>query len=161
MRFAGTCSRYSKNAMPQLTRTAIISGRVRRSRRWAYHANVMNTFEQIRSNTVRVTTPISHPQLDLRPTTYQLPATSYQLDSPLSLRRMTSFSPDQTSLTAHTLISTNPSGSATSRMVSSVISVGTLEAFLGHDDHTVSGGLRPSFSASGSRVSSHLAQAGF
>src|SRR5687768_7759858 len=79
MRFAGTCSRYSKNAMPQLTRTAIISGRVRRSRRCAYHANVMNTFEQIRSNTVRVTTPISHPQLDLRPTTYDLRPTSYQL----------------------------------------------------------------------------------
>src|SRR5688572_25751176 len=156
MRFAGTCSRYSKNAMPQLTRTAIISGRVRRSRRCAYHANVMNTFEQIRSNTVRVTTPIY-----TLSSTYDLRPTSYQLDSPLSLRRMTSFSPDQTSLTAHTLISTNPSGSATSRMVPSVISVGTLEAFLGHDTHTVSGGLRPSFSASGSRVSSHLAQAGF
>src|SRR4051794_11223643 len=37
--------------------------------------------------------------------------------------------PDQTSLTAHTLMSTYPIGSATSRIVSSVMSVGTFDDF--------------------------------
>ena len=49
--------------------------------------------------------------------------------------RMTSFKPDQISLTAQTFMSTNPRGKANSRMVSSVISVGTFEAFFGHDTH--------------------------
>src|SRR5258706_1471327 len=49
---------------------------------------------------------------------------------------MTNFKPDHTSLTAQTLISTNPSGSAISRIVSSVISVGTFADFLGHETHT-------------------------
>ncbi len=46
---------------------------------------------------------------------------------------MTSFKPDQTWLTAQTLTSTNPSGKASSRIVSSVMSVGTLAAFFGQD----------------------------
>src|SRR3954467_2959851 len=40
---------YSNSAMPQLTRIATMSGFARRSRRCAYHANVMKTFEQINS----------------------------------------------------------------------------------------------------------------
>src|SRR5438874_236094 len=39
--------------------------------------------------------------------------------------RTTSLRPDQTSLTAHTLTSTNPSGNASSRIVSSATVVGT------------------------------------
>lgn len=54
----------------------------------------------------------------------------------LSETRITSFNPDHTSLTAQTLISTKPSGRAISRIVSSVISVGTLDAFFGHETHT-------------------------
>jgi len=50
--------------------------------------------------------------------------------------RITSFNPDHTSLTAQTLISTKPSGRAISRIVSSVISVGTFELFFGHETHT-------------------------
>jgi len=46
---------------------------------------------------------------------------------------MTSLRPDQTSSTAHTFTSTSPSGSAISRMVSSVMSVGVFEAFFGHE----------------------------
>src|ERR1044071_5874080 len=53
-----------------------------------------------------------------------------------SLLRMTSFSPDQTSHTAHTLTSTKPSGRASSRIVSSVMSVSTLAAFFGPDTQT-------------------------
>jgi hypothetical protein len=49
---------------------------------------------------------------------------------------MTSFSPDQTSLTAHTLMSTRPMGRHTVRIVSSVMSVGTFDAFFGHDTQT-------------------------
>ena len=37
------------------------------------------------------------------------------------------------SLTAHTLMSTKPRGSATSRIVSSVMSVGTFAVFFGQD----------------------------
>src|SRR5579862_575620 len=47
------------------------------------------------------------------------------------LLRTTSFSPDQVSSTAHTLISTSPSGRATSRTTSSLMSVATREAFFG------------------------------
>ena len=46
---------------------------------------------------------------------------------------MTSFRPDQVSSTAHTLMSTRPSGSATSRTVSSVMSVSTFAAFFGQE----------------------------
>src|SRR5450631_3046939 len=45
---------------------------------------------------------------------------------------MTNFKPDQTSVTAHTLMSTKPSGRPTSRIVSSVMSVGTFADFFGH-----------------------------
>src|SRR5881275_421780 len=55
--------------------------------------------------------------------------------------RTRSLRPDQTSLTAQTLTSTNPSGNATSRIVSSVTVVGTFAAFLGQDTHTVALGL--------------------
>jgi hypothetical protein len=51
--------------------------------------------------------------------------------------RITSFNPDHVASTAHTLISTSPSGSATSRTVSSVTSVVTPEAFLGHETQIV------------------------
>ena len=53
--------------------------------------------------------------------------------------RMTSFSPDQTSSTAQTLTSTRCSGSATSRITSSVMSVGTLRRLLrpADPDHAV------------------------
>src|SRR5208283_5985339 len=47
-RLAGTCSRYSKNAMPQLTRMTSSSGLVLNFK-WPYHANVMKTFEQVSS----------------------------------------------------------------------------------------------------------------
>jgi hypothetical protein len=46
--------------------------------------------------------------------------------------RITSFNPDQTSVTAHTLMSTNPSGRPISRTVLSVMSVSTFDAFFGH-----------------------------
>src|SRR5215213_10492397 len=55
MRFAGTWSRYSKSAMPQLTSAAMSHERLLRFRRWAYHANVMKTFEQMSSRTERTT----------------------------------------------------------------------------------------------------------
>ena len=47
--------------------------------------------------------------------------------------RITSFKPDQTSSTAHTFTSTSPSGNASARIVSSVISVGRFDAFFGQD----------------------------
>src|SRR5215204_5943007 len=53
MRFAGTCSRYSNSAIPQLTMAATYHGRALRFRRCAYHANVMKTFEQMRRTVVR------------------------------------------------------------------------------------------------------------
>src|SRR6056297_3941976 len=43
MRFAGTCSRYSNRAIPQLMSAAISHGLWLRSRKWAYQANVMKT----------------------------------------------------------------------------------------------------------------------
>src|SRR5262245_51602226 len=46
MRFAGTASQYSKNAMPQLETTATQSGHWVYLR-WPYHAKVMKTFEAI------------------------------------------------------------------------------------------------------------------
>src|SRR5262249_50289613 len=47
--------------------------------------------------------------------------------------RTTSFNPDQISSTAHTLISTSPSGNAILRTTSSVISVSILAAFFGQE----------------------------
>src|SRR6266576_1929632 len=52
MRLAGTCSRYSKSAIPQLANAATYHGRDDKLRRWAYHANVMKTFEAMRRQTV-------------------------------------------------------------------------------------------------------------
>ena len=49
---------------------------------------------------------------------------------------MTSFKPDHTSLTAQTLMSTKPSGNASSLIVSSVMSVSTLDTFFGQETHT-------------------------
>src|SRR3954462_7402077 len=43
-RLAGTASQYSKNAMPQLTMMASVSG-ISLNFRWPYQANVMNTLE--------------------------------------------------------------------------------------------------------------------
>src|SRR5215472_15400814 len=45
MRLPGTCSRYSKKAMPQLTIAATYQGRSARFFRCAYHAKVMKTFD--------------------------------------------------------------------------------------------------------------------
>src|SRR5437588_10553884 len=52
MRLAGTCSRYSKSAIPQLANAATYHGRDDILRRWAYQANVMKTFEAMRRQTV-------------------------------------------------------------------------------------------------------------
>src|SRR6267142_833284 len=52
MRLAGTCSRYSNSAIPQLMIAATYHGRSARLRRCAYHAMVMKTFEQISSRMV-------------------------------------------------------------------------------------------------------------
>src|SRR6266480_7733759 len=52
-------------------------------------------------------------------------------------RRIINFSPDQVSSTAHTFTSTNPSGSATARITSSVVSVATPADFFGHETQTV------------------------
>jgi hypothetical protein len=54
--------------------------------------------------------------------------------------RTTSLSPDHVSSIAQTFTSTKPSGSATSRTMSSVISDGTFEDFFGHDTQTVAFG---------------------
>ena len=55
--------------------------------------------------------------------------------------RITSLSPDQVSVTAQTLMSTKPSGRASSRTVSSVMSVGIFADFLGHETQTAAVGL--------------------
>src|SRR4051812_49606215 len=52
MRLAGTCSRYSNSAIPQLRIAATHHGRSARLRRCAYHAKVMNRFEAMRSRMV-------------------------------------------------------------------------------------------------------------
>src|SRR6266700_5412000 len=52
-------------------------------------------------------------------------------------RRTINFNPDQVSSTAHTFTSTNPSGSATARITSSVTSVGTPADFFGQETQTV------------------------
>ena len=45
MRFAGTCTMYSKNAIPQLMAAATYHGFNDKILRWAYQANVINKFE--------------------------------------------------------------------------------------------------------------------
>src|SRR5512143_45954 len=47
MRLAGTCSRYSSKAMPQLANAASIHGWLFISFRCAYQAKVMKTLEQV------------------------------------------------------------------------------------------------------------------
>src|SRR6476469_6265174 len=61
MRFAGTWRRYSKSAMPQLTKAATYHLRSLRFRRWAYQAKVMNTFDSTSSPAVRRITGIVGP----------------------------------------------------------------------------------------------------
>src|SRR5688572_6068209 len=46
MRLAGTCSRYSNRAMPQLISAAMYHGDARSSLRCAYHAKVMKRLER-------------------------------------------------------------------------------------------------------------------
>src|SRR5215467_5067991 len=55
MRLPGTCSRYSKNAIPQLTSAATYQGRSARFFRCAYQANVMKTFEAVSRSVARTT----------------------------------------------------------------------------------------------------------
>src|SRR5690348_4041193 len=52
MRLAGTCSRYSKSAMPQLASAAIHQGFAERLRRCAYQAKVMKTLDAASSAAV-------------------------------------------------------------------------------------------------------------
>src|SRR5882672_6017999 len=65
MRFAGTCSRYSKSAMPQEASAAMNQGLEESSFRCAYQAKVMNTFESVSNTTVcaRTLVFIGHPIL--------------------------------------------------------------------------------------------------
>src|SRR5438067_295308 len=56
IRFAGTCSMYSKKAINQLSTAATYHFRSPRLRRCAYQAKVMNTFDAISSAVVRRTT---------------------------------------------------------------------------------------------------------
>src|SRR5690349_21733386 len=58
MRLAGTCSRYSNSAIPQLASAARYHGRSAMFRRWAYQANVMKTLEQTSNSAARYTTAI-------------------------------------------------------------------------------------------------------
>ena len=61
-------------------------------------------------------------------------------------RRMTSRRPDQVASMAATFVSTSPRGSAISRTTSSVTSVGTPEARLGQQTHSIPGGARRGWS---------------
>src|SRR6516164_3611194 len=61
MRLAGTCSRYSNRAIPQLASAARYHGRSSRFLRWAYHAKVMKTLEAMSSSTVGTTTGMLTP----------------------------------------------------------------------------------------------------
>src|SRR5688500_3296723 len=58
IRFAGTWSRYSNNATPQLRSAATYHGRSARVFRWPYHAYVMNRFDKTRRIIVFITTGI-------------------------------------------------------------------------------------------------------
>jgi hypothetical protein len=70
---------------------------------------------------------IFHPQINVIENTR-----SHLFDFRFS-RRIINFNPDQMSSTAQTLVSTNPIGSATDRITSSVMSVGTPDDFFGHE----------------------------
>ena len=52
MRLAGTCSRYSNSAIPQLIRAAMIQGLLLRVFRGPYQAKVMNRLEQASNKAV-------------------------------------------------------------------------------------------------------------
>src|SRR5205809_338191 len=52
MQLAGTCSRYLKSAIPQLTIAATYHGRSAMFFKWAYHSKVMNTLDATSSRTV-------------------------------------------------------------------------------------------------------------
>src|ERR1043166_5266238 len=56
IRLAGTWSRYSNRAIPQLASAATYHLRSPRFRKWAYQAKVMKTFDATRSRAVRVKT---------------------------------------------------------------------------------------------------------
>src|SRR4029077_9288243 len=55
MRLPGTCSRYSKNAMPQLTSAATYQGRAARFFKCAYQAKVMKTFDAVSNRVAEMT----------------------------------------------------------------------------------------------------------
>src|SRR5215469_11261659 len=61
MRLPGTCSRYSKNAMPQLATAATYHGRAAMFLRWAYQANVMKTLEPTSSSVAETTGLMCNP----------------------------------------------------------------------------------------------------
>src|SRR5215472_6678701 len=63
MRFPGTWSRYSKNAIPQLTSAARTHGLSCRFLRCAYQAKVMKVLEQIKSRMVLRTGDMRSPEL--------------------------------------------------------------------------------------------------
>jgi hypothetical protein len=76
--------------------------------------------------------------------TQSRPRNGEQKNAPLHLtahfrfvRRTINFNPDQVSSIAHTLTSTNPSGSAMDRTTSSVTSVGTPADFFGQETQTI------------------------
>ena len=71
--------------------------------------------------------------------------------------RITSRRPDQVSSIAATFVSTSPSGRATSRTTSSVTSVATPEARLGHATQIIPAGCRRSFSPGSLRARSAAA----
>ena|GEM_PF-5732238 len=78
-----------------------------------------------------VSIPIDHHLELVGAKVYVIKSGNIHLDFFLSSFRITSFRPDQTASTAQTLTSTRPIGKHISRIVSSVISVSTLEAFFG------------------------------
>src|SRR3954449_2739164 len=81
MRLAGTCSRYSNRAIPQLTRAATYQARDRRSFRCAYHAKVMNTFEHVSKLAVVNITRKSGTSIQASANSCQLSAFSFQLSA--------------------------------------------------------------------------------
>src|SRR5262245_44744731 len=82
MRLPGTCSMYSKNAMPQLTSAATIHGRLLSCLRCAYHANVMKILLQASSRTVRPTLRMSfEPQEVATAAVWHVPPDQFALRS--------------------------------------------------------------------------------
>lgn len=60
MRFAGTCSIYSAEAISQLIRAAIYHALLLRFFKWAYQAKVINTFDRRSRAVVLRITVIAH-----------------------------------------------------------------------------------------------------